>query len=210
MRGDQIELRAGAGIVADSVPERELEETRAKALGMLRAFEPHMSNALGTWVDGVEGNAVPADDRGLQYGDWRLRDHPRAPWRAAFSSRCTWSACGVGSPGSASSLLAANELAGGNRARHGAGAATGHPEGHRHRAAPRAAVMLRRPQVARRIVSLWPTTPAARRRHRQWCDPPPRGDCACRSRRHSPGSNISTGSRTCWRREAPADAGFER
>ena len=28
-----------------------------------------MSNALGTWVDGVEGNAVPADDRGLQYGD---------------------------------------------------------------------------------------------------------------------------------------------
>lgn len=40
LRGDQIELRAGAGIVADSVPERELEETRAKALGMLRAFEP--------------------------------------------------------------------------------------------------------------------------------------------------------------------------
>jgi anthranilate synthase component 1 len=39
MRGNQIELRAGAGIVADSVPERELEETRAKALGMLRAFE---------------------------------------------------------------------------------------------------------------------------------------------------------------------------
>jgi 4-amino-4-deoxychorismate lyase len=28
-----------------------------------------MSQALGTWVDGVEGNAVPADDRGLQYGD---------------------------------------------------------------------------------------------------------------------------------------------
>ena len=28
-----------------------------------------MSNAFGTWVDGVEGNAVPADDRGLQYGD---------------------------------------------------------------------------------------------------------------------------------------------
>jgi anthranilate synthase component I len=39
-RGDSIELRAGAGIVADSIPERELEETRAKALGMLRAFEP--------------------------------------------------------------------------------------------------------------------------------------------------------------------------
>ena len=26
-------------------------------------------NALGTWIDGVEGTAVPADDRGLQYGD---------------------------------------------------------------------------------------------------------------------------------------------
>jgi anthranilate synthase component 1 len=34
----EIELRAGAGIVADSVPERELDETRAKALGMLRAL----------------------------------------------------------------------------------------------------------------------------------------------------------------------------
>jgi len=32
-------LRAGAGIVADSEPERELEETRAKALGVLRAFQ---------------------------------------------------------------------------------------------------------------------------------------------------------------------------
>jgi anthranilate synthase component 1 len=38
-RGTQIELRAGAGIVADSVPERELEETRAKARGLLRAFK---------------------------------------------------------------------------------------------------------------------------------------------------------------------------
>jgi anthranilate synthase component 1 len=43
MRGTTIELRAGAGIVADSIPERELEETRAKARGMLRAFEaPHV------------------------------------------------------------------------------------------------------------------------------------------------------------------------
>ncbi|HTU66211.1 MAG TPA: aminodeoxychorismate synthase component I [Steroidobacteraceae bacterium] len=39
LRGDRIELRAGAGIVADSVPERELEETRAKARGLLRAFD---------------------------------------------------------------------------------------------------------------------------------------------------------------------------
>ncbi len=33
-----IRLRAGAGIVADSIPERELEETRAKARGLLRAL----------------------------------------------------------------------------------------------------------------------------------------------------------------------------
>jgi anthranilate synthase component 1 len=34
----RISLRAGAGIVADSVPEAELEETRAKARGLLRAL----------------------------------------------------------------------------------------------------------------------------------------------------------------------------
>jgi anthranilate synthase component 1 len=44
MRGDKIELRAGAGIVADSIPEKELEETRAKARGLLRAF----GDAAGT------------------------------------------------------------------------------------------------------------------------------------------------------------------
>ncbi len=35
-----ITFRAGGGIVADSVPERELEETRAKARGLLAAFDP--------------------------------------------------------------------------------------------------------------------------------------------------------------------------
>ena len=37
--GRQIEFRAGAGIVADSEPLRELGETRAKARGLLAAFE---------------------------------------------------------------------------------------------------------------------------------------------------------------------------
>jgi anthranilate synthase component 1 len=36
--GRSVELRAGGGIVADSDPQRELEETRAKARGMLAAF----------------------------------------------------------------------------------------------------------------------------------------------------------------------------
>jgi anthranilate synthase component I len=34
----EVSLRAGAGIVADSIPERELEESRAKARGVLRAL----------------------------------------------------------------------------------------------------------------------------------------------------------------------------
>jgi len=37
--GDQLRFRAGAGIVSDSVPVEELEETRAKARGMLSAIK---------------------------------------------------------------------------------------------------------------------------------------------------------------------------
>jgi anthranilate synthase component 1 len=39
-----VTLRAGAGIVADSVPERELAETRAKARGVLRALSSSQFN----------------------------------------------------------------------------------------------------------------------------------------------------------------------
>ncbi|MDQ2069256.1 aminodeoxychorismate synthase component I [Natronospira bacteriovora] len=38
--GDHLRLLAGAGIVADSIPERELDETRAKARGMVLAVAP--------------------------------------------------------------------------------------------------------------------------------------------------------------------------
>jgi len=37
--GNEITFRAGAGIVADSEPQAELDETRAKAEGMLRALQ---------------------------------------------------------------------------------------------------------------------------------------------------------------------------
>jgi anthranilate synthase component 1 len=37
--GGRVSLRAGAGIVADSVPQRELEETRNKARGLLLALQ---------------------------------------------------------------------------------------------------------------------------------------------------------------------------
>ena len=39
LQGDRIQLRAGGGIVADSEPQRELQETRAKAKGLLQALE---------------------------------------------------------------------------------------------------------------------------------------------------------------------------
>ena len=39
LHGGELSFRAGAGIVADSVATRELEETRAKARGLLRALE---------------------------------------------------------------------------------------------------------------------------------------------------------------------------
>jgi len=42
----ELTLRAGAGIVADSDPQRELEETRAKARGLLAVFE--RDGATGT------------------------------------------------------------------------------------------------------------------------------------------------------------------
>jgi anthranilate synthase component 1 len=39
MQGTKAYLQAGAGIVADSDPEREFEETENKARGVLRAVE---------------------------------------------------------------------------------------------------------------------------------------------------------------------------
>ena len=39
LTGQQLSFRAGAGIVADSDPQRELEETRAKAKGLLKVLE---------------------------------------------------------------------------------------------------------------------------------------------------------------------------
>jgi anthranilate synthase component 1 len=46
LSGERITLRAGAGIVADSDPQRELEETRAKARGLLAVFEPTLGERV--------------------------------------------------------------------------------------------------------------------------------------------------------------------
>ncbi|GAB2502130.1 aminodeoxychorismate synthase component I [Pseudoxanthomonas sangjuensis] len=37
-QGSEVRFRTGAGIVADSIPDRELDETRAKARGLLKAL----------------------------------------------------------------------------------------------------------------------------------------------------------------------------
>jgi len=42
LQGSRLQFWAGAGIVADSVPQRELNETRAKAKGLLRALRQDM------------------------------------------------------------------------------------------------------------------------------------------------------------------------
>jgi anthranilate synthase component 1 len=38
LRDDQVRFRTGAGIVADSIPAAELEETRAKAKGLIQGL----------------------------------------------------------------------------------------------------------------------------------------------------------------------------
>lgn len=56
MRGRQISFRAGAGIVADPDPQRELDETRAKARGLLNAlnnqaaFRSGFTSTLGRFI----------------------------------------------------------------------------------------------------------------------------------------------------------------
>ena len=39
MAGDALRFRTGAGVVADSDPTFELDETRAKARGLLKAID---------------------------------------------------------------------------------------------------------------------------------------------------------------------------
>ena len=43
VEGDGVRFRTGAGIVADSDPQRELDETRAKARGMMKALFPEQA-----------------------------------------------------------------------------------------------------------------------------------------------------------------------
>ena len=45
LQGSAVRFRAGAGIVADSMPERELAETRAKAAGLVRALGQELPGA---------------------------------------------------------------------------------------------------------------------------------------------------------------------
>jgi anthranilate synthase component 1 len=56
VRGDTVSVQAGAGVVFDSVPEREYEETLHKSRALLEAVELAASPAFGS---GVEPNVGP-------------------------------------------------------------------------------------------------------------------------------------------------------
>ncbi|HMB49770.1 MAG TPA: chorismate-binding protein, partial [Natronoarchaeum rubrum] len=63
--GDQFHLRVGAGIVHDSVPEREYEETLDKARALIRAVDEALDDRTSLGVEaesGVEDDAVSVSD----------------------------------------------------------------------------------------------------------------------------------------------------
>lgn len=73
LRGSQAGFRAGAGIVLDSEPVSELAETRAKARGVLRAFDEQASCGVPPALapetcgdDGVPADSAPARDASLR------------------------------------------------------------------------------------------------------------------------------------------------
>lgn len=59
LRGAQAGFRAGAGIVVDSEPAAELAETRAKARGVLRAFDEHAPCGVLRAVDESAARGEP-------------------------------------------------------------------------------------------------------------------------------------------------------
>lgn len=59
LRGAQAGFRAGAGIVVDSEPAAELAETRAKARGVLRAFDEHAPSGVLRAVDEFAARGEP-------------------------------------------------------------------------------------------------------------------------------------------------------
>ena len=49
MKGRKAYIQAGAGIVADSIPEKEYEETLNKAKGTLKAIEMAANKVVSGW-----------------------------------------------------------------------------------------------------------------------------------------------------------------
>jgi 4-amino-4-deoxychorismate lyase len=119
-----------------------------------------MSGALGMWIDGIAGDTVPADDRGLQYGDGvfetilvragiaRFLEAHRARLRRGLQQ--------LGIPFAADAELDADiaRAAAASTAMASSKSSITSGSGRRGYAPPGDA-------RARRIVSLWPTTPVA-------------------------------------------------
>lgn len=68
LRGAQAGFRAGAGIVVDSEPAAELAETRAKARGVLRAFDEEAARSGARALVASSSVSVPSglDEQGLR------------------------------------------------------------------------------------------------------------------------------------------------
>ncbi len=81
--GHAFKFRAGAGIVADSIPEQELAETRAKAEGLLRALEGSSREHPGSMAANRHDDRLPRPRPAVRRRCFR--DHARA---AADGSGC--------------------------------------------------------------------------------------------------------------------------
>ena len=57
-------VRAGGGIVADSIPENETFETEAKANGMLKAINTFTNEKILTLINGKFKDSISVLDRG--------------------------------------------------------------------------------------------------------------------------------------------------
>jgi anthranilate synthase component 1 len=86
LEGDTLRFRTGAGIVIDSIPQRELDETRAKARGITaRIGRGRMSGR--SFIGDHRVDALPGDARGFAYGDGVFETMPRASRHGAVVGR---------------------------------------------------------------------------------------------------------------------------
>ena len=190
------------------MPQRELDETRAKARGLLRALGAANERRAIVRRRRARRRRCPADDRGLAYGDGlfeTMRVHRRRRCRGGTRT---------GAPGSAAPQRLRLSLAGratcvesalaelfDDARRRRAQAAA-----HARRWRPRLRADRRRTRPSWRAVA--PSAPPAPRDgglRLRWCD-----DAAGACSPRWPASSTATASNRCWRAPNGSDAGDRR